>query len=593
MPNIIKKIQTNDFESFPYIFQKNIDIPLKTDITGGNIVRANVYRPKSSERFPVLITYGPYGKDIHYKDFHPNSYKEVDNEQYSDHAAWEVPSPTYWTKQGYVIIRVDERGSGQSPGILDTMSRGTSEAFYDVIEWAAEQSWSSGNVGLLGISYFGGSQWRVAARRPKGLKAIIPWEGMSDYYRDRVRHGGILSNGFISFWWNRQVLSNQYGLPGRNARDWGEDTIEGDLDEEELIANRRDQTIDTANHIYLDDDYYKLKEFNLEDIEVPLLSVANWGGIMLHLRGNIEGYNHAGSRNKYLRTIVGRHDLPFYYKENVAMQKSFLDAFLKGEDRDGWSTGKMPKVEILLRKGNVGYNNPTGEKKFSTRIENEWPISRTQYTKYYLASDRSLSPNQSGKVETTSMSYKTLSTLESPDAIQFITQPFEKEVEITGHITSQLNISVDDEDVSPSDIDIFVTLRHLDKDSKEILYTGTAGDPVPLCKGYLRVSHRKIQESHPWNRPYLPYRTYASADSLEVKPENVYTVIVEIWPTNVVLEVGDKLVFEVSGGDTQGCDRFQHNHPQDRNEKKLGRTNRIHFDSTYENYVILPIIPEK
>jgi predicted acyl esterase len=56
------------------------------------------------------------------------------------------------------------------------MSDQTSSDFAEVIEWAAEQDWSNGKVGLLGISYFGGSQWRVAARKPKGLAAIIPWE---------------------------------------------------------------------------------------------------------------------------------------------------------------------------------------------------------------------------------------------------------------------------------------------------------------------------------------------------------------------------------------------------------------------------------
>lgn len=130
-----------------------------------------------------------------------------------------------------------------------------------------------------------GSQWRVAARRPKGLAAIIPWEGMTDYYRDRCRHGGILSDEFIRFWWNRQVITNQYGRPGRAASKWGENTIEGDLDEETLLKNRNDQTIDNVNNRFLDDDYYKSKDFNLEDIEVPVLSVANWGGILLHLRG--------------------------------------------------------------------------------------------------------------------------------------------------------------------------------------------------------------------------------------------------------------------------------------------------------------------
>jgi putative CocE/NonD family hydrolase len=176
------------------------------------------------------------------------------------------------------------------------------------------QPWSTGKVGLLGISYYAGSQWRVAARQPKGLQCMIPWEGMSDYYRDRCRHGGILSNKFIRFWWDRQVLSNQYGKAGKAARQWGPDTIEGDLGEDELAANRRDQNEDNANNRYRDDEYYASKEYDMADIQVPLLSVANWGGILLHLRGNIEGWTGAGSRLKYLRFITGRHDLPFYYK---------------------------------------------------------------------------------------------------------------------------------------------------------------------------------------------------------------------------------------------------------------------------------------
>lgn len=101
--------------------------------------------------------------------------------------------------QGYVVVRIDERGNGSSPGYLDTMSASTSSDFAECVEWAADQPWSTGKIGLLGISYYGGTQWRVAARRPKGLTCIIPWEGMTDYYRDRVRQGGILSNQFVKF----------------------------------------------------------------------------------------------------------------------------------------------------------------------------------------------------------------------------------------------------------------------------------------------------------------------------------------------------------------------------------------------------------
>lgn len=172
-------------------------------------------------------------------------------------------------------------------------------------------------------------------RRPKGLCCIIPWEGMSDYYRDRCRHGGILSNSFISFWWHRQVVNNQYGLPGRAARSWGADTLEGNLSTRELAELRNDQTVDNENNHFLDELYYSSRDYNLSDIEVPLLSVANWGGILLHMRGNVHGYLQAGSNQKFLRFITGRHDLPFCLPEWVAMQESFLNAFLKGNDVDG------------------------------------------------------------------------------------------------------------------------------------------------------------------------------------------------------------------------------------------------------------------
>ncbi|KLO88107.1 putative hydrolase, CocE/NonD family [Fusarium fujikuroi] len=591
MPNPIKEdIHTVDEESFPYIFEQNATVPLKA---GDGLVRLNVYRPKGVDKVPVLVTYGPYGKDIWYQDFHPKSFSEVNPQHKSQHSAWETPDPGFWTKHGYAIVRADERGLGQSTGKLDTMSRGTSEAFFDVVEWAAEQPWSSGKVGLLGISYYAGSQWRVAARKPKGLSAIVPWEGMSDYYRDRCRHGGILSNSFIKFWWNRQVITNQYGRPGRNARNWGPDTIEGDLPEEELEANRQDQTIDNQVNRFRDEAYYASKEYDMGDIEVPLLSVGNWGGILLHLRGNIEGYIHAGSKFKYLRLITGRHDLPFYYEEEVEIQRSFLDAFLKGEDRVGWSQeGKVAPVSLVLRKGNVGFNDAEKEKAYPRREENEWPIARTQYKKLFLTPEQGLSWDEP-KTERKKITYKALGTLEKPEVVQFSTPAFEAETEITGHVVAHLNVSVspDPSGPTPSDIDLFVTLRHFDPSGQEVFYTGTAGDPVPLTKGWLRVSLRKVDSEHPKHRDWLPHRNYTSKDVQPVIQGEVYGVDIEVWPTNVIVDKGGKLVFEVSSGDTQGSGIFLHNDPVDRSPEVFQGSNHIHFGPRQQNYVTLPVIP--
>lgn len=495
--------------------------------------------------------------------------------QIPEHCSWETPNPLYWTSHGYIVVRSDETGLGQSPGLFSIMSKSTIDGFFDLIEWAAEQSWSTGKVGLLGISYYAGTQWQVAARHPKGLAAIVPWEGYTDNYREACRHGGIVSDGFLRAWYWRQVAPTQYGLPGRAARGWGQDTVDGDLGEEALKANAAG--IDSLLlPRFRDDPRFREANYNLEDVQVPLLSVANLGGYLLHLRGNVEGFTWAGSPLKYLRFIVGRHDLPFYYPEEVEVQRSFLDAFLRGEDRTGWATpGAVPPVDLVLRKGNPGYNNAEAEKKtFVRRTENEWPIARTRYTKTFLTPESTLViPSEEEKQQRpdvprpTKLSYRALGTIDSPQAVSFTTSPFEEETEVTGHIVAHLNLSVTPDQtgaIIPSDIDVFVALRHLDAQGREIYYTDTFGGPAAVTKGSLRVSLRKVKTDHPRHRAWVPYRDYFSTDVEPVIPNDVYAVDVELWPTSVVVEKGNRLVFEVSSGDTLGTAGFEHNSPTDR-----------------------------
>ena len=149
------------------MFEKNVSVPRK-----GNLpIRCNVYRPLALEgaRSPVLVTYGPYGKDIPCDTSElcssifprPDLIFNADSTQ--NLSVKSIPNTSrnivhgklqilyvYWTKEGYVIVRADEQGLGQSPGILDTISKGTSECLFDVVKWAAVQQWSSGKVGLLG-----------------------------------------------------------------------------------------------------------------------------------------------------------------------------------------------------------------------------------------------------------------------------------------------------------------------------------------------------------------------------------------------------------------------------------------------------------
>lgn len=582
--------------------EKNLDIPLKD---GVNTLRCDVFLPESkgdNERFPVIMTMGPYGKDVPYSVFYRQSYAELPDDQKSKWSAWEVVEPTYWTKQGYACIRVDELGSGQSPGYLDTMSDSTSSNFAEAIEWAADQPWSTGKIGLLGISYYAGSQWRVAARQPKGLACIIPWEGMGDYYRDRVRHGGILSNGFIKFWQERQINHNQYGTPGSDGSNANQNlpgmaprpaNVEGVLSAEQLRENRSDQTVDTADNEFLDDPYFASREYDLAKIQVPLLSVANWGGINLHLRGNILGYLGAGTPYKWLQAITGRHDLPFYLPECVAVQLSFFNTFLKGKpDNDGrnWLAGPsstekdaVPPVIYALRKGNPGFNKTESERTFVMKEAKAWPLPDTQYTDFFLDSKKTLSTEKPTS-ESDELTWQGL----TGDSVEFSTEPFQKETEITGHpvFHCRVGVKADEQGRTPKDLDIFVTLRHYDRSGEQVFYTGTAGDPAPLCKGWLRVSHRKLAEG---STSWLLQRSYKKSDVQEVKADELYDVDVELWPTNVVVEEGGRLVLEVGPKDQQGCGITVHAHPKDRNEERHGGLNRLVFGE--QTRLTLPIVP--
>jgi hypothetical protein len=180
--------------------------------------------------------------------------------------------------------------------------------------------------------------------------------------------------------------------------------------------------------------------------------------------------------------------------------------------------------------------------------------------------------------------------LRDPAVFKYTTQNV---LEVTGHIVAHLTVSSsrkDDQRGGPKDIDLFVTLKKLDTDGKEVFFTGTMGDPVPVTKGWLRTSLRKTDPTHYMHRSYLPYRNYYSTDVQPVNERELYQVDVEIWPTNVILEPGQSLVVEVAGHDTQGVGNFSHEHPEDRKIEVFDGTNNIHVGGE-RSYITLPIIP--
>jgi putative CocE/NonD family hydrolase len=356
----------------------------------GVTLRADIYRPPADGQYPVIMTLGPYGKQLHFEDGYAHQWHlmcaehpDVPTGSTNKYQVWEVVDPEKWVPDGYVVIRVDSRGAGTSEGVIDIWSLREAQDLAICVDWAGVQPWSNGKVGLNGISYFAENQWQTAALQPERLAAICTWEGAADFYRDMAHHGGIFCNGFTKAWSEAQVWSvqNGKGANGYKSRltgDWvsGPET----LTEEQLGANRRNFYEDCLAHELDTDDYWQTRMPDWTKVEVPLLSSANWGGQGLHPRGNFEGFVRAAGEQKWLEVHGLEHWTEFYTDYGVALQKKFFGHFLKGEDT-GWT--EQPPVLLQVR-------HP-GER-FVERHENEWPLARTRWTKYYLdANDLTLS----------------------------------------------------------------------------------------------------------------------------------------------------------------------------------------------------------
>ncbi|OGA52988.1 MAG: hypothetical protein A3F74_17775 [Betaproteobacteria bacterium RIFCSPLOWO2_12_FULL_62_58] len=363
------------------------DVPIAMD--DGLVLRADIYRPVAEGRYPAIVSYGPYGKGLAFQDGYKTAWEIMSRENpdavsgtSNKYQSWEVVDPEKWVPDGYACVRVDSRGAGRSPGHLSHNNARENRDLCQCIEWSAAQPWCSGKVGLNGISYYASSQWRAAALQPPHLAAICVWEGWVDNYRDSNRHGGIICV-FRKNWQDMQVKTVQHGVGERGARS----RVTGELvcgpetlSDVELVKNREDLWASVLSRP-LDGPYYRERSGDLSKVVVPLLSAANWGGQGLHPRGNFEGYMRAASKHKWLEVHGGSHWAPFYTDYGVKLQKRFFDYFLKGI-ANGWD--RQPRVQLQVR-------HP-GEK-FVLRNENEWPLARTQWTRFYLdPQDMRLSP---------------------------------------------------------------------------------------------------------------------------------------------------------------------------------------------------------
>jgi predicted acyl esterase len=549
------------------------DVPIPT--SDGIVLRADVFRPSAPGAYPVVLSCGPYGKGRPFQQALPPAWQKM----VADHPdilegssgnyhAFEAADPEKWVPDGYVCVRIDSRGTGRSPGYLDPFTERETRDLYEGIEWAAEQPWSNGRIGLNGISYLAINQWQVAALQPPHLAAICVWEGAGDIYRDAVYHGGILST-FVDRWYS---LIPQYGTgesgglnPHTGQPVCGDETFT----EEELGARRADFGQIVRRHPLLDAYHRARISPDWSRIEVPVLSAGNWGGMGLHLRGNTLGFEQAASDRKWLTMHEDTHFSLFYAQYGLDLQKRFFGHFLKDEDT-GWT--KQPRVELRTRHadGRIGL-----------RSAEQWPLPGTRWTRLYLdATDASMGPDPAASAAQADYS--------AGDGRIGFSYRCTHRTEIAGPLAAKLYI-----DSSTADADLFLVLRAFSPDGTEVVFQGTNDPVVPVAQGWLRASHRALDADR--SRPFLPVHLHDRTQPLTLG--RVYELDVEILPTSLVLPAGYTLTLDVQGHDhihpgtaADGSGSFLHNDPGSRPADLYGGTVTLHTGDTRGSYLLLPIV---
>ena len=537
-------------------------------------VAVDIFRPDADGKFPALLGMSPYGKGI-------QTLPIANQPDHSPihHTPTEAGNPAYFTAHGYVQVIVDVRGTGQSEGeYLGWISPQEARDGYDLVEWIAEQPWCDGNVGMVGISYFGTIQLPVAAEQPPHLKAIMPWNAPADFYRESTHHGGILQSFFHYLYVQRICAENSTSVTVKDTPpEEFQDLISELKSDPDLRINPEFFTFvdnpgkapcffDILAHPMDGPYYWERSPYTMYDrIKIPFYARSGWWAYAhMHLVGAFRNYLGIDAPKKLEidAPMVEIRPLPDEYNAEVVR---WYDYWLKGID-----TGIMDEPPVRF------FVNGIGE----WRFEQDWPLARTEWTKYHLRRWEGLS------TEPEEVPDKPDAFVQQPpdetaalSSVQYLGDALEEDTEVTGPVACYLYAAIDQDDTN-----WILSIRDVAPNGKE----------VELSKGFLKASHRALDEEK--SKPYEPYHPHV--DSEPVEPNRIYQYAIALSPTSNVFKAGHRIKLVISSMD----------HARARNyelaPESLGRTHapwhlcsskttlhKIYHDAEHPSHLLLPVIP--
>ena len=564
----------------------NVRIPMRD----GSYVCADVFRPAGDGHYPVIMSKGFYGKSFYHEcicNEHEARAKEVledryssgnpDGLQYENH---ESVDSSVWVPKDYICIRVDPRGVCQSPGVQAPFSVQEAEDYYDAIEWAGVQPWSNGNVGLWGMSYLAMTQHNVASLQPPHLKAMVAQGTDADIYNEALYGGGIFGEGFWSWWWKAWTGNNFCGT--RRETDWMARVLATPFNDSSAYGPQ--------GTIFMRPE--------LKKATAPVWITGPQAGAVIHQLGSSETFIHSTGAKAKRFDFTDAWFPACYSDAAIADHQRWFDHWLKGVDNG--VTDEAP-VRVQLRTGDGGYR---------LLEETEWPITRTAYPRWHL--DASLSDWQgdgrrsdlmriirdapatessatySAEVELGQPMLSPMGPVGGPPrwttGISFVSDPMTEDMALIGYMKAGLWVSS-----TSADMDVFVSLRVLDEQGREIRYDAAIhpAHPIfaaPVGHGLLKISHRKLDEAR--STEYRPVHTHAEADHAPLQPGEIVHIEVGLNPSSAMIPQGCRLRIDIQpyapdGAPTRAYDESYH----------TGAVNTVHTGPDHPCFILLPIVP--